>query len=240
MKIQNQLSRLVVAQLLLMKIEEKVLDEDAVLFYDGTHGEHVFLSSIHQKINQQHEKWRKQNPNNVDLPGNLVEQVRIAYSAPRRISIITVSDGNLMNMFPTDLHGAVGEKFYAGSLRLGGLANHQIEKYEQIVISEVEPSFYKQAYSLGKNHMRELQKESEFSHHPMRSKKFNFPLPIAVTSYREMKRIDSFDAGIHRIHLYEVIHRQVIQEDNASLTHIHQYYAQWRLDHGLFTSMLLR
>jgi flavin reductase (DIM6/NTAB) family NADH-FMN oxidoreductase RutF len=228
------------AQLVLKRIGEKVFEKDGILFYEGTLGEHRFMYFIHQWTAQQREKFRKQNSNNVGLPGNLVEQVRIAYSVPRRISIVTVSDGNLMNMFPTDLHGPVGEKFYAGSLRLGGLANDQIEKSKRIVISEVEPSFYKHAYSFGKNHMRELQKESEFPLHSIRSRNFNFPLPVAVTSYRELKRIDSFDVGIHRVHLYEVIHQQTIQDNKPSLTHIHQYYAQWRLDHGLETNMLLR
>jgi len=228
------------ARLVLRKINEKVLDDDAVLFYEGTYGEHSFLNSIHQKINQQREKWRKQTPNNVGLPGNLIEQVRIAYSVLRMISIISVSDGYLINLFPTDLHGPIANNFYAGSLRLGGLANDQIEKYGKIVISEVEPSFYKLAYALGKNHMKELQKESEFPLHLMRSKSFNFPLPATVVSYRELKRIDSFDVGIHRIHLYEIIYRDILQENESSLTHIHQYYAQWRLDHELSTPMLLR
>jgi hypothetical protein len=228
------------AKLRMEKIDEKIIGEEAVLIYKGMHGEHLLLNSFHQWVNRQREKTRKQSSNNVSLPGNLIDQVRIAYSVPRTISIITVRDNHLINMFPTDLHGPAGENFYAGSLRLGGLANDQIEKYRQVVISEVEPSFYKQAYTLGKNHMRELQLESEFPLHSRRSKNFNFPLPNAITSYRELKKIDSFDYGIHRLHLYEVIHRQMVQDDKPSLGHIHQYYAQWRLDQRLPTAMLLR
>lgn len=228
------------AELVLKKISEKIIGGEAVLLYEGTQGEHILLNSFHQWVNLQREKFRKQSSNNVSLPGNLIDQVRIAYSIPRTISIVTVGDNHLINMFPTDLHGPVGENLYAGSLRLGGLANDQIEKYRQIAISEVEPSFYKQAYALGKNHMRELQKESEFPLHSQRSKNFNFPLPHAIISYRELQKIDSIDYGIHRIHLYEVIHRQMVHDDKPSLAHIHQYYAQWRLDQGLHTAMLLR
>jgi flavin reductase (DIM6/NTAB) family NADH-FMN oxidoreductase RutF len=229
-----------IAKLLLIKIEEKILGEDAVFFYKGIHGEHLFLNSIYQKINRQLEKQRRQTPNNVGLPGNLMDQVRIAYSVPRKISIITLGDKNLMNMFPTDLHGPIGEKFYTGSLRLGGLANHQIEKYQKIVISEVEPSFYKQAYSLGKNHMQNPRQENEFALHKIRSKTFNFPLPTATISYRELKEIDSIDVGIHRIHFYEIVYERVLREGVSPLTHIHQFYAQWRLNKRLSTPMLLR
>lgn len=228
------------ARLVLKKIGEKILDRTAILFYEGVKGEHHFLSSFHQWINRLREKSKKEIPGNVSLPGNLVDQVRIAYSLPRTISIITVSDGNLMNMFPTDLHGPISEKFYAGSLRLQGFANDQIEKYQKIVISEVEPSFYKQAYSLGKNHMQNLRGENEFVLHKVRSKTFNFPLPTAVIAYRELRRIDSIDVGIHRIHLYETIHREILQGGISSLAHIHQFYMQWRLDKGLQTPMLLR
>ena len=227
------------ARLELKKIDKKILNENVILFYEGVRGEHYFISSFHQWTNCLREKLRKEIPNNVALPGNFGDQVRIAYSLPRTISIITVSDGNLMNMFPTDLHGPIGEKLYAGSLRVGGLANDQIEKYQRIVISEVEPSFYKQTYSLGKNHMKSLRGENEFVLHQTRSSTFNFPLPAAVVSYRELKRMDSLDIGIHRIHIYETLHRQVLRS-NEPLTHIHQYYAQWRRNHGLDTNMLLR
>ncbi len=229
-----------IAKLTLKKIGEKTVDEKTILLYEGEYGSHSFLNSIHQFVSRQREKMRKHSSNNVSLPGNLMEQVRIAYSVPRTISVITLSDGNLMNMFPTDLHGSVGENFYVGSLRRGGKANEQVEKYEQIVISRVEASFYKQAYSLGKNHMRELQAENKFELHIRRSKHFNFPLPLAVTFYREMKKINSFDHGIHRIHLYEIIHQQVVQEERSTLAHIHQYYAQWREDQGLKTDYLFR
>src|SRR5258705_8856202 len=87
------------AHLVLNKIGDKILGEDVVLFYEGVNGQHQFLNAFYQRINQIREKWRKQAPNNVGLPGNLIDQVRIAYSVPRVISIITLSDGSKMNMF---------------------------------------------------------------------------------------------------------------------------------------------
>ncbi|MBK5277343.1 MAG: hypothetical protein JJE09_00620, partial [Bacteroidia bacterium] len=174
------------------------------------------------------------------LSGNLLDQVRIAYCIPRIISIITVSDGTLINMFPTDLHGAVGEKNYVSSLRKGGLANTQVEKYNKIVISDVDTSFCKQAYALGKNHMHEMTDINAFSTYVERSAKLKLPLPKSVLRYKELSRIDSFDHNIHRIHLYEVIHAQTIESGKSTLAHIHQYYAQWRLDQSFPTQMILR
>ncbi len=228
------------AKLYLVKIGDRDLGKEVMLFFEGKRGLHSFLNPMHQWINRQRERWRKPLPNNIDLPGNLFEQVLIAYSVPRVISIVTMSDGPLMNMFPTDLHGPVGEKFYASSLRKGGLANEQVEKYHKVVISEVDVSFYKQAYSFGKNHMRELKEESRFLIDTNKSKAFNFPLPKDVIRYRELTQIDFLDHGIHRIHLYEVIHEQTLTKGKSTLAHIHQYYAQWRLDQSIQTQIFLR
>ncbi|HLZ15603.1 MAG TPA: hypothetical protein VKQ08_01105 [Cyclobacteriaceae bacterium] len=228
------------SRLVLKKIGEKILEEKLLVFYEGVHGEHSFLNAVHQWVNLQRGKFRRQASNNVALPGNLIDQVRIAYSVPRVISAITVSDGSLMNMFPTDLHGSAGGKFYAGSLRIGGMANDQVEKFKKIVVAGLEASYYQQAYALGKNHMRDLQKETSFALQSSRSEKFNFPLPTGTIHYKELERINSFDAGIHRIHLYEIIHQRTVHGDKPTLSHIHQHYAQWRIDHRLDTPMLLR
>ena len=227
------------ARLLLRKISEKVLDKNVVLFYEGEFGDHSFLSPFHQFTNRQRRKLLKDAPNNVALPGNLVDQVRIAYAVPRLISIVTISDGILMNMFPTDLHGASGQKGYLSSLRIGGMASRQVETYKRIVISEVDSLSYNSSYALGKNHMASLKDEKLFSLHHERSAFFDFPLPSFALSYREMNMIDSFDHGIHRIYLYEVVNHTSVRQSNT-LAHIHQYYAQWRIDQGIPTQLFFR
>jgi hypothetical protein len=51
--------------------------------------------------------------------------------------------------------------------------------------------------------------------------------------------MDSFDAGIHRIHVYENVHEEMVSQ-GKTLSHIHQFYAQWRYDRGIQTTWLLR
>jgi flavin reductase (DIM6/NTAB) family NADH-FMN oxidoreductase RutF len=145
-----------------------------------------------------------------------------------------------MNMFPTDLHGSIGNKGYTGSLRIHGKANGQVEAYKRIVISTVEVRSFQQCYSLGKNHMMDLRDFDAFSIYPERSHVFNFPLPNGVVSYRELELVDSLDFGIHRIHFYEVINEYIVRQKTETLGHIHQYYAQWRNDHALNTSLYFR
>lgn len=229
-----------VARLVCRKTAIKHLDKNVLYLFEGVHGGHALIRPFHQWINRQIEKTRVRREGNIDLPGNLYDQVRIAYSIPRKISIVTVSNGQLINMFPTDLHGAIGETFYCGSLRVGGEVNRLIEEYDKIVISDINCDWYRQAYALGKNHMKGLQPIRDFPVYDDTSEKFGLPLPEGVVKYRELKRIDSIDLGIHRIHFYSTvsIHSAVPQAN--TLAHIHQYYLQWRKDHGLQTSYLLR
>ena len=65
------------AKLVLKKIGEKVVSTEVIIFYEGEHGDHSFLSAIHQWVGRQREKRRKHSPDTISLPGHLVEQVRI-------------------------------------------------------------------------------------------------------------------------------------------------------------------
>lgn len=229
-----------VARLMLRVAGKKTVDNRVILFYTGSLGVHSFLSPFHQWVNRQKQNWQRKPESNVGLPGNLWDQVRIAYSIPRIISVISISDGQLLNMFPTDLHGAAGEVLYVSSLRLGGRANTQVESYKKLVISDVECTSYRYIYGLGKNHMSDLKSQNDFITNDNRSEFFDFPLPAAVTQYRELKQTDSLDIGIHRIHIYQVVNRKTVHHDRPTLAHIHQYYAQWRIDQGQQTALFFR
>lgn len=230
----------VVARLLLKKIASKKIGNKNVAFFEGVKGSHKFLNGLQQFVNDQREKFRKvKDPNNIALEGSLYDMVRIAYAVPRLISVITVSDGIKMNMFPTDLHGKISDKFYISSLRIKGKANEQVEQSGKIVLSNVDASEFRNVYSLGKNHMQELQLPTEFKHSGELSEAFKFPLPLSTLDYKELKRIESFDHGVHRVHTYEIVNEKKLRQGSA-LSHIHQYYAQWRLKNNMKTEMLLR
>lgn len=212
-----------------------------VILYQTVHGHHTFINSFYRFVNSQRGKLKKTNAFNIDLPGNERDQVRIAYAVPRIISLITVSCNNLVNIFPTDLHGAIGNGFYASSLRIGGKANEQVDRCGRVVISEIESTCYRDAYSLGKNHMREMRMSDLFDNlSSERSAIFDHPLPVGVLRYRELEVVKSCVAGIHRIYFYKIVHEGVIREKGGTLAHVDQYYAQWRLDHGLPTNLLIR
>ena len=56
--------------------------------------------------------------------------------------------------------------------------------------------------------------------------------PEWALRYREMIHLGSFDHGIHRIHFYQIVHSEELENAGPTLAHIQQYYAQWRMDQG--------
>ena len=166
------------------------------------------------------------------MPGNLYEQVSLMYIVPRTISIVTVGDGKNFNMFPTDLHGNVGNDFYTDSLRLAGKACKQVDEFKKVVISDLSPDFQQDAYAMGKNHMKELMPIENFKTHSL-SEKFRLPLPAGVIRYRELIKETDFDYGIHRIHFFNKINEVQVTPMNNTLSTIHRFYAQWRINHNL-------
>jgi hypothetical protein len=232
--------RSAIARMILRKVHEIEMDDRCICLYEGVSGAHTFLSPVHQATNNALEKFRSRSASNVSLTGNLFDQVRIAYAVPRKISIITVSDGIKINLFPTDLHGQIDAKLYAGSLRIGGKANEQVEGLKRAVISDVDAAAYKETYALGKNHMNVLQDESDFALHQKKSRTFGFPLPASVVRYRELTLLKSIDHGIHRLHFYQIANEEILGNSSSTLAHIQQYYAQWRIDHSLPTTLLFR
>lgn len=227
------------ARLELRRVMLKEFAGHKVVYYEGLYGEHKFIRPFHQFFNNLREKLRHDHPGNVRLPGNLYDQVRIAYAVPRIIALITVSDGERMNMFPTDLHGPCANEHYFTSLRRGGKANDQVEQQGRLALSSVPVEELRTVHALGKNHMKDMGVLGQFPQITGRSMVFDIPLPSFALLYRELERIDSFDAGIHRIHFYRVVNTRKVRE-GRTLAHIHQYYAQSRIDNKLPLNMLFR
>jgi hypothetical protein len=232
-------SRNSVARLALKRIREHRVDELTLAFYEGTSGEHRFLNRLHRAANNWLEARRKKPADNIGLPGNLYEQVRIAYSVPRLISLVSLGDEHGVNLFPTDLHGPVGARHYLSSLRIGGKACAQVERYRRIVISEVDAAIFRQVYAMGKNHMKDTTAPLNFDLHSAASTSLGAPLPLGVVSYRELEWVNYLEVGIHRIYCYRVLHAENVAASKR-LAHVHKYYVQWRENAGLATQYFFR
>jgi hypothetical protein len=206
--------------------------------YEGIFGEHRFLNFYQAAANNLLESIMKKAPSDANISGNLYDQVRIAYSVPRQISVITVKDRELLNFFPTDLHGAVSDELYVSSLRIGGMACEQVSTLKTLVISSVDVEAFRKTYGLGKNHMQPARPAETFEPTFIISPS-GIPVYPSATNYLELVLDRTWDHGIHRLFLYRIKHRGKVKEEKT-LAHIHGYYAQWRISHGKLTQYFFR
>ena len=216
-----------------------VTTSDTYQFVEGLRGRHHFLPLFNRWITRTANQLYKQRPGNVFLQGNLYEQVQVAYSVPRIISLITVQQGNACNVFPTDLHGEIAGD-YIISLRTGGKALEQVMASGQIVVSEINALAYKKVYAQGKNHMRATQPRETFDFEAEPSRVLQSGLPKGTVAYRELQLKRSFVHGIHTIMIFRILHRQMLRKGISRLSHVHNAYATWRFKKGWKDTYLLR
>jgi hypothetical protein len=229
-----------VAMLYLKKIKEQKAGNETIFYYEGIKGSHRFISSFHRFIIQLHNRLYHKKPGNIFLQGNLYKQVQIAYSIPRNISMITIGQNNFYNLFPTDLHGPVNELFYIVSLRHDGKACEQVMKTGSILLTSVHSDFFKPAYALGKNHMQDMKEKENYPFGNDISANLKLPLPQAALRYLELELKDSFIHGIHRLLLFNILHKQPVRDISSTLVHVHNVYATWRKNNHLPGNYLLR
>lgn len=215
--------------------------KNKLLIYKCRFGSHKFINPLQRYILKLRQSSKKKKMGNVDLPGNLYEQVKIAYSVPRKICLVTCGDNGLYNLFPTDLHGMIDNENYVISLRISGKANEQVNKFRNICLSTMNINMYKYVYSLGKNHMREPAAKDAFVFSGQNSEKFTLPLPEGCIEYKELQLIDSVKAGIHNLNYFKIINtRQLNKKVEPVLSHIHRDYLAWLFKNGYKVNYLLR
>lgn len=229
-----------IAWLQLKKIDAPAFRCPATSFYEGLRGGHRFISAASQYLVSLNNRLFNRKKGNVFLHANLYKQVQIAYSLPRNISLITVGQGNSFNLFPTDLHGVPGNDKYIISLRFAGKACRQVENAGKILLTQVDPRFYKTVYGLGKNHMQDLKPAENFPFSGRLSEIYRLPVPESALSYRELELLDTFNHGIHKLMHFKVLHHHVATEGGEALSHVHNVYATWRHNKGLPGNYLLR
>jgi hypothetical protein len=224
----------------LEKIKVQEFSNKIFLHYKGTHGKHHFIPQFFQWVNGLHNSWFNRKPGNVFLDNSLYRQVQSAYSIPRKISLVTVGETGLYNLFPTDLHGQAGNGYYIDSLRHTGKACHQVLRTGKMLISEMDVAAFREVYGLGKNHTQSLKPIETFPFSSQLSPNLSLPVPRNATISRELEVLDSFIAGIHRIFLLKQVSTLENSAPNGTLAHIHNVYATWRKKQGLPGNYYLR
>jgi len=226
-----------------LKLREKINVESSSLFiFEGLICKHFFNSNFQKILNDIKYRLNAKKKNNIYLAGNLYDQVKIGYSIPRKIYLVTVGSENRFNIFPSDLSGTLDGTTFILSLRTGGKANEQIEKYRRCIVSVMSADSFREVYNAGKNHMKELIDTSniELKLRNDRSTELKLPIPIGCIHYFELESVSKYVLGIHTLHFLKIINSVHLSENNSILAHIHREYAEWRIRKGIQTNYYYR
>jgi hypothetical protein len=185
---------------------------------------------------------RKRKNDPLNPPRDLYDQIRVAYSYPRKISVITVGENELYNVFPTDLHGEIhGQNKYIISLRENGKAFRQVVHSGRICLSTVSCDQFREVYALGKNHMQDLQPVNYFPAETLRILNGSgLAVYGAATGYLILKMESEQKAGIHHLITFSIEKRSATDKQLNILSHIHSYYALWRKRNNFSDILFIR
>jgi len=226
-----------------LKLRKKInIESSSLLIFEGINGKHQFNNNLHKIISDLKYRLTVEKKDNVYLPGNLYDQIKIGYSVPRKIYLVSVGSGSLFNIFPTDLSGTIDNKTFVLSLRTGGKANEQIETEGKCVVSEMSADSFEAVYKAGKNHMKDKMDLIQFNikFREERSAGLNIPVPLDANKYFELEKVSTLKLGIHTLHIMKILNSVKLTESNSVLAHIHRDFAEWRIRNGIETNYFIR
>ena len=222
----------IVAGLTLRLEKEIPLAEKTLFLFKGISSKQQFESAFHQFMFKWYDRFRPKQAGNIDLDPALYNEVKIAYSIPREIKLITLGNENDFNVFPTDLHGRAGNVEYIISLRHDKKACAQVMETGKLALWTVNAKHVAEIYALGKNHSRDLSAKENHSFTTNQSPLFHFPEPFGAINCEELELQKTIaDIGIHRILLFKS-NSGSANSDPKRLVHLHRSYLQWHIKNG--------
>ena len=225
----------------IIKLQILPMVHDSLCFFEGIKAKHSLLNPL-QKLMHGLKQIRAAKSHPLYPDKNRYDQIRVPYSFPRNISVLTLRKGELYNIFPTDLYGEIFRgKEYIISLRENGKAYEQVKNADEITLSKVASHAFERIYLLGKNHMQDMKALAEFQNH-LRESKPDSKRSISkdCIQYRVLRNKHEIKLGIHCLITFSIDEKIDLHLQNDSLSHIHEYYALWRKRHKYKDNLLIR
>lgn len=196
-----------------------------------------FLPPMLEPLDRLRQRINERRAGNVTRSMLEYDQLRVAYAQPREIHLAVVGTPERCNIFPTDLHGPLGDDGYIVSLRHANAVCAQLRERGTLLLCRIALNAYKDVYQLGTRHNatwenaeRIRRTVSVFAGHAV---------PEGTRSAMLLELQDHHDVGIHRLHRSAVKERAEFS-DGPVLAHAHAVPLGWLKRRGLAPPVLLR
>jgi flavin reductase (DIM6/NTAB) family NADH-FMN oxidoreductase RutF len=127
------------------------------------------------------------------------------YSAPRPVVLVSVRHGEAGSMFPMDLIGPTGSRWFSMALRLTSAAIPLMTASRRLALASIPLALKDAAYALGAHH-RTLPSDPGLVPLPVKpSPQFQLPVACGALRVREVEIGHHYDVGSHRLFLVQTV-----------------------------------
>jgi len=181
-------------------------------------------------LQQSYKQWRSRrrcNASGFRMVRRELHSVFVFYICPRPVVLVTVVDGDLVNLFPMDLIGPVGTQHFSLALHSTSAAVPLVERSRRIALSSVPVEQSSVAIELGQNHKKSGIDRARLPFATTATPVLGLPVPRFSLRVREMEIEAARDLGSHRFFLARTLSDQR-WADGSQLFFIHGSYQVWR------------
>jgi flavin reductase (DIM6/NTAB) family NADH-FMN oxidoreductase RutF len=179
-------------------------------------------------------RWRssaRSNASDVRMVAHDVHSLFVFYICPRPVFLVSVADGDMGNVFPMDLVGPVGSRYF--SLALHSTAPAELmERSRRIALCSIPVEQTSLTFELGKNHKKHHLAFDQLPFPTIKSTGFGLPIPAFSLRVRELEIELVRSMGSHKLFLARIVEEQR-RADGLQMFQVHGFYQAWKQRAGV-------
>jgi hypothetical protein len=177
-----------------------------------------------------YQKWHsgiRSTASDIRISHRDLHSLFTCYICPRPVSLVSVMEKGVGNIFPMDLIGGFADGYFSLALHANSGPGPLMENSRRIALSDIPIEQIPLAYELGKNHNKISADWRRMAFATTTSPSFRLPVPQFSLRVREMQIETVRNMGSHKLFLARTIADQQ-WSDGLQPHFIHGFYQSWR------------
>jgi flavin reductase (DIM6/NTAB) family NADH-FMN oxidoreductase RutF len=172
---------------------------------------------------------RKSKDLDVPIATHEARAMIVFYFCPRPITLVTVGDKRIGNIFPMNLMGTIGEDYFAFALNSSRKAAPLVEIKRRVVLSSVPSEQVAAVTAVGANHRKSSIDWSQLPFSTLSPKTIDAPVPAFAVNIKELHVEEVRCLGSHTLFVARTIAKENLT-DEPELFVAHGMYRAWQLN----------
>jgi flavin reductase (DIM6/NTAB) family NADH-FMN oxidoreductase RutF len=179
-------------------------------------------------LQQLYWQWRDGKIPNVRMSAPDAHAMMVMFICPRPVFFVTTMEEQSSNLFPMNLMGSLGKKYFSLALNSERLASQSVKGAVRVALSSIPYEKAHIARQLGKQHLRSAVDWNLLPFESMRSSLLGLPIPEFAFRVIELEIQTAKELGSHTFFVGRVLHEEIFA-DGESFFMIHGIYQDVRV-----------